>query len=83
VSKRQFQGVVCSTAGDKTCVVKTTIRKSHPKYGKVVQFTRKFHAHDELNVCNVGDEVLIVESRPLSKLKRWSLQQIVRKADVL
>jgi small subunit ribosomal protein S17 len=83
MSSRELQGVVCSTKSDKTAVVKVTVKKSHGKYGKVVQSSKKYHAHDELNACSVGDEILIVESRPLSKLKRWTLKQIVRKAEVL
>jgi small subunit ribosomal protein S17 len=83
MSKRQFQGVVSSISGDKTCVVKVTIRKPHPKYGKVVQLSKKLHAHDEKNMCAVGDEVIVVESRPMSRLKRWALKQIIKKADVL
>jgi small subunit ribosomal protein S17 len=80
---RELQGVVSSAKSDKTAVVLVTSRKSHVKYGKVVQTSKKFHAHDELNECQVGDEVVIVESRPMSKLKRWSLKQVVRKAEVL
>ena len=83
MATRELQGVVSSTKSDKTAVVLVTSRKSHSKYGKVVQTSKKFHAHDELNELNVGDEVVIVESRPLSKLKRWSLKQVVRKAEVL
>ncbi|MCE2930801.1 MAG: 30S ribosomal protein S17 [Vampirovibrionales bacterium] len=83
MATRELQGVVSSTKSDKTAVVLVVSRKSHAKYGKVVQTSKKFHAHDELNELNVGDEVVIVESRPLSKLKRWSLKQVVRKAEVL
>lgn len=83
MSKRELQGIVCSNKSEKTAVVLVTARKSHPKYGKVVQSSKKFHAHDEHNQVNVGDEVVIIESRPLSKLKRWEVKQIVRKAEVL
>lgn len=83
MSKRVLQGTVCSNKADKTAVVKVVSRKSHPKYGKVVQTSKKFHAHDELNQVNIGDEVVIVECRPMSKLKRWNVQQIVRRAEVL
>jgi len=74
------QGVVVSTAGDKTCVVKVEDRKKHPLYGKMITQSKKFHAHDENNDCGVGDTVTIMETRPLSKLKRWRLIEIVEKA---
>ena len=74
------QGVVVSTAGDKTCVVKVEERKKHPLYGKMITQSKKFHAHDENNDCGVGDTVSIAETRPLSKLKRWRLVDIIEKA---
>jgi small subunit ribosomal protein S17 len=74
------QGVVVSTAGEKTCVVKVEERKSHPLYGKMITQSKKFHAHDENNDAGVGDTVSIMETRPLSKLKRWRLVEIVEKA---
>ncbi len=74
------QGVVVSAAGDKTCVVKVEDRKKHPLYGKMITQSKKFHAHDENNDCGVGDTVTIMETRPLSKLKRWRLVEIVEKA---
>jgi len=74
------QGVVVSTAGEKTCVVKVEERKKHPLYGKMITQSKKFHAHDENNECGVGDTVAIMETRPLSKLKRWRLVEIVEKA---
>jgi small subunit ribosomal protein S17 len=74
------QGVVVSTAGEKTCVVKVEDRKKHPMYGKMITASAKFHAHDENNECGVGDTVTIMETRPLSKLKRWRLVEIVEKA---
>jgi small subunit ribosomal protein S17 len=74
------QGVVVSTAGEKTCVVKVEERKKHPLYGKMITQSSKFHAHDENNDCGVGDTVTIMETRPLSKLKRWRLVDIVEKA---
>jgi small subunit ribosomal protein S17 len=73
-------GVVVSTAGDKTCVVKVEERKKHPLYGKMITQSKKFHAHDENNDAGVGDYVAIMETRPLSKLKRWRLVEIVEKA---
>jgi small subunit ribosomal protein S17 len=74
------QGVVVSTAGEKTCVVKVEERKKHPLYGKMITQSKKFHAHDENNDCGVGDTVSIMETRPLSKLKHWRLIEIVEKA---
>ena len=74
------QGVVVSTSGEKTCVVKVEDRKKHPMYGKMITKSAKFHAHDENNECGVGDTVTIMETRPLSKLKHWRLVEIVEKA---
>lgn len=79
-SRKVRTGVVVSTAGDKTCVVQVSDRKRHPLYGKMMTHSTKFHAHDEENVCGVGDVVSIMETRPLSKLKRWRLVEIVEKA---
>jgi small subunit ribosomal protein S17 len=74
------QGIVVSAAGDKTCVVKVEERKPHPLYGKMMTHSSKYHAHDENNEAGVGDIVSIMETRPLSKLKRWRLVEIVEKA---
>jgi small subunit ribosomal protein S17 len=74
------QGVVVSTSGEKTCVVKVEDRKKHPMYGKMITKSAKFHAHDENNECGVGDTVTIMETRPLSKLKHWRLVEIIEKA---
>jgi small subunit ribosomal protein S17 len=63
---------------DKTIVVAVERRVSHPRYDRVVKRTSKFYAHDEKNACKEGDVVTIVESRPLSRLKRWRLREIVR-----
>ena len=65
---------------DKTIVVKVDTIKAHPKYKKVVRRSVKFHAHDEENTAKVGDVVRIVETRPLSKTKRWRLAEIVEVA---
>jgi small subunit ribosomal protein S17 len=78
--RKQRQGVVVSAAADKTCVVEIKERKPHPIYGKMMTRTTKFHAHDENNLAGVGDTVTIMETRPLSKLKRWRLVDIVEKA---
>ena len=73
-------GVVVSNANDKTIVVMTTERKRHPKYGKMMTTTKKLHAHDEECTAGVGDKVRIMETRPLSKMKRWRLVEIVERA---
>lgn len=74
------QGVVVSTAMDKTVVVKVTYRVKDPLYKKVVQKSKKFKAHDENNECGVGDTVLIMETRPISKEKYHRVVKIVEKA---
>ena len=79
-SRKVRQGVVVSAAGDKTCVVQIKERKPHPVYGKMMTVSKKFHAHDEENGAGVGDTVQIMETRPLSKMKRWRLVKIVEKA---
>ena len=73
-------GVVSSNKMDKTVTVAVERKVKHPIYGKFVKKTTKFHAHDEKNECAVGDVVKIMESRPLSKTKRWRLVEIVEKA---
>ena len=74
------QGIVVSDANDKTIVVAVEERKPHPIYGKMITSTKKYHAHDEENSAGVGDTVQIMETRPLSKMKRWRLYKIVEKA---
>jgi small subunit ribosomal protein S17 len=73
-------GVVVSDKMDKTIVVAIKTKVRHPLYGKMVNRTRKFKAHDEQNECGIGDTVKIMETRPLSKDKRWRLVEIVEKA---
>ena len=73
-------GVVVSDKMDKTIVVAIKTKVRHPLYGKMVNRTRKFKAHDEKNECGIGDTVKIMETRPLSKDKRWRLVEIVEKA---
>lgn len=73
-------GVVRSSKMDKTITVAVERKVKHPIYGKFVKKTTRFHAHDEKNECGVGDVVKIMESRPLSKTKRWRLVEIVEKA---
>jgi small subunit ribosomal protein S17 len=72
-------GVVVSDKMDKTVVVAVRRLVQHPRYRRVVRRTSKFHAHDEKNACKVGDVVTIVESRPLSKQKRWRVRKVLRK----
>ena len=73
-------GKVVSNATEKTIVVAIEDNVKHPVYGKIIKRTLKVHAHDENNECGVGDRVEIMETRPLSKTKRWRLVQIVEKA---
>jgi small subunit ribosomal protein S17 len=77
---KELEGVVVSNKMAKSIVVSVRTYKKHPQYGKYVQHTSKYTAHDENNECQVGDKVVIKESRPLSKTKRWRLTKIVKKA---
>lgn len=79
--KKILQGKVVSNKMDKTVVVAVENRRPHPRYKKVMVETRKFKAHDETNQCNIGDLVEIIEHRPISKTKRWMLNQILVKAE--
>jgi small subunit ribosomal protein S17 len=72
-------GVVSSNKMDKTIIVAAERKVKHPIYGKFVKKTTKFHAHDEKNECSIGDTVKIMETRPLSKTKRWRLVEVVEK----
>jgi small subunit ribosomal protein S17 len=72
-------GEVVSDSMNKTIVVRTTTRVPHPKFGKIVKQQRKFYAHDEENKAKTGDQVRIMETRPLSKLKRWRLVEVLQK----
>jgi len=78
--RKEVVGEVVANRMQKTIVVKVTRKKSHPFYGRVIARNKKFYAHDETNQAHVGDVVRIEETRPLSKLKRWTLKEIVRKA---
>lgn len=73
-------GIVSSNKMDKTLVVRVERRKKHPRYGKYIRRTTVYKAHDEGNRANVGDKVEIMETKPLSKTKRWRLVRIVEKA---
>ena len=71
-------GEVISDKMDKTIVVKTITRVPHPLFGKIIKQVKKFHVHDEKNEAKVGDRVSIMETRPLSRLKRWRLVEVIR-----
>jgi len=75
-------GNVVSTKMQKTIVVEIEMRKAHPKYKRVMKSNKKFYAHDEQNSARVGDVVRIRETRPLSKLKRWNLEEIIRRSSL-
>ncbi len=77
--RKEVVGEVVSNRMAKTIVVQVTRKKAHPFYGRVVARHKKFYAHDEKNAAHVGDVVRIEETRPMSKLKRWKLKDIVRK----
>ncbi len=78
--RKERQGVVYSNKMDKTITVAIKWKEKHPIYGKFVSKTKKYHAHDEKNECSIGDTVKIMETRPLSKLKRWRLVEIIERA---
>ena len=73
-------GVVVSDKMDKTCVIQIKTRVRHPLYGKIMNQTSKLKVHDENNECGVGDTIKVMETRPLSKDKRWRLVEIIEKA---
>jgi len=75
-------GIVISNKMQKTIVVKVENRYSHPVYLKTIKKTKKYLAHDEKNICNIGDQVLLEESRPLSKRKRWTIIKILSKSSL-
>ncbi len=78
--RKERQGIVISDLQNKTIIVKVERRTKHGTYAKTVTRSKHFHAHDEQNEAGVGDTVRIVETRPMSKLKRWRLVQVVEKA---
>ena len=79
--RKTQDGVVVSSKMNKTIVVSVVRQVRHSAYGKYVRKTKKFYAHDETNQCGLGDRVRIVETRPISKLKRWKVESVLRKAD--
>ena len=78
--RKERIGVVFSNKMDKSITVAVKWKEKHPINGKFVNKTKKFHAHDEKNECNIGDTVRIMETRPLSKTKRWRLVEIIERA---
>lgn len=82
-TRKVYVGVVTSDKEDKTIKVSITTSRKHPLYGKSVKYTKKFTAHDENNEAHLGDTVKIMETRPLSKTKRYRLVEVVEKAVVL
>ena len=79
-NRKERVGVVVSDVQDKTIVVRVERRTAHPLYRKIVKVSKKFTAHDEKNECGIGDTVRLMETRPLSKMKRWRVVEIVEKA---
>lgn len=80
-SRRRLRGLVASNSMDKTVVVEVARTKSHPVYRKVIRIKKRYLAHDAENSCQVGDRVVIVESRPLSRKKRWVVEAILERAE--
>ena len=78
-TRKTRTGQVISSTMDKTIVVRSVTRVPHPKFGKIVKQAKKFYAHDEENKAKAGDTVRIMETRPLSKLKRWRLVEVLQK----
>ncbi|MDR1380036.1 MAG: 30S ribosomal protein S17 [Tannerella sp.] len=78
--RKERTGVVLSNKMDKSITITVKWKEKHPIYGKFVNKTKKYHAHDEKNDCNIGDTVKIMETRPLSKTKKWRLVQIIERA---
>jgi len=78
--RKERTGIVFSNKMSKSITVAVKWKEKHPIYGKFVNKTKKYHAHDEKNECNIGDTVKIMETRPLSKTKRWRLVQIIERA---
>ena len=77
--RKERTGVVVSNKMDKTIIIAVKRKVKHPIYGKFVNRTSKYYAHDESNTCNIGDTVLIMETRPMSKSKNWRLVEIIER----
>lgn len=82
-SRKTRIGIVASDKMDKTVVVRVESRTRHPLYGKITKSSKKYKAHDENNEAKIGDKVLITETRPLSKEKRWRVVEILEKAPIV
>ncbi len=80
--KRIMQGIVTGIKMAKTATVRVSRTVRHKKYHKFIKCCSKYHIHDEENICRVGDFVSIIESRPISKLKRWRLREVIQKVEV-
>ncbi len=80
ILRKTRDGVVISSKMDKTAVVAVIERVRHPKYGKTMQRTKRLYAHDETNDANIGDKVRVMETRPLSKNKRWRIVEVMERA---
>lgn len=78
--KKEKQGVVISNKMEKTVVIKVASYNPHPKYKKIIESNKNYKAHDEQNICSEGDIVRIIESKPISGGKRWSVLEVVEKA---
>jgi small subunit ribosomal protein S17 len=81
VNRQTKVGRVVSNKSDKTAVVRVDYLKPHPLYRKIIRKTSKFHAHDEENTCQIGDTVRIEEARPMSKLKRWRVVDVLERGE--
>jgi small subunit ribosomal protein S17 len=80
VRRKSFVGLVQSNRMDKTIVVTVERLVKHPVYGKYIKRTTKLYAHDPENTCNIGDKVMVISTRPLSKTKRWRLVEVIERA---
>ncbi|MBU8902528.1 MAG: 30S ribosomal protein S17 [Victivallales bacterium] len=80
-NRKERTGVVVSDVQDKTIVIEVTRRTTHPRYKKVIKVKKKYTAHDEQNEAKIGDTVRVVETRPMSKVKRWRLLEIISHAE--
>ena len=80
---KEQNGIIISNKMEKTVVIKVENRYPHPIYSKTLVKTKKYLAHDEQNECNIGDQVLVQECRPLSKRKRWKLVKIISKSSLI
>ena len=80
-NKKELLGIVVSTKMDKTVIVSVNRRVPHPVYKKFINKTKRFYAHDPKNLCNEGDDVRIEESRPMSKIKRWKVLEVLQKGE--